>query len=152
MKRGRRAVDRGGWLKAGGELPEKWPGLNKKELIHWSRFCSSLASLGVGGQVDGPTVAMASKLAARVDLLQEQLHRAEAAGQVMIPSPGGGIVMNPLYGELSRQEKALERLLQQMLLVPRSRSSTRLPAEIQAEAGSQEEDSLEWLLNPHGER
>jgi len=148
MKRGRRAVDRSSWLKAGGPLPDKWPGLTKKELSHWSRFTTSLASLGIGGQVDAPTVAMASKVAARVDLLQEQLHRAEAAGQVMIPSPGGGVVMNPLYGELSRQEKTLEKLLQQMLLVPRSRSSTRLPAEIQAEAGSQEDD-LAWLLDSH---
>jgi hypothetical protein len=132
-------------------LPDKWPGLTKKELSHWTRFITSLASLGIGGQVDGPTVAMASKVAARVDLLQEQLHRAEAAGQVMIPSPGGGVVMNPLFGELSRQEKTLEKLLQQMLLVPRSRSSTRLPAEIQAEAASQEEDSLAWLLDSHRE-
>jgi hypothetical protein len=145
MKRGRRAVDRTGWLRAGGELPEKGPGLSKAEQKHYSHFRSSLASLGIGGKVDSATVLLASRVAARLERLQEGLHQAEASGQLTIPSPGGGIVMNPLFGEVNRQEKTLERLLQAMLLVPRSRSSTRLPAEIQAEAGSQEEGGFDIL-------
>lgn len=140
--RGRKPTSRDGWLKPGGELPPKWPGLSKEEAAHYRSLREAVQAVGVGGKADGASVALAAQLAARIDLLRSLL----AGSPLTVPCPGGGVSLNPLMGELGRTEAALHRQLASLLLVPRSRSATRLPAELQAQAsGGHDEANAELI-------
>jgi len=141
MAAGRKPTQREGWLRPGGELPAKWPGLSKEELACYREIRQAVQAVGVGGKADGYAVALAAQVAARVNYLRRALDGAP----LTVPTPGGGTGLNPIMSELSKAEAALQKHLAALLLVPRSRSATRLPAEAQAQAVGQAEVSEEFL-------
>lgn len=131
MARGRKTADRSGWMRPGGSLPPKPSGLNKAELAHYRWILAAIKPLGIGGKSDLMSVTLAARIAARADRLRAEL---EALPQSTVVNSAGGIVMHPLFAELGRTESRLRDCLCGLYLSPRTRGSTRLPGETQAEA------------------
>ena len=136
MARGRKSQDRGGWMRPGGALPSKAPGLKADEQRIYKWLIGAMAALGVGGKSDLMAVTLAARSAARCERLQVEL---DALTSSTVKNAAGGVVMHPLYAELGRCESRLRDCLCGLYLSPRTRGTTRLPAESQAEANQGEE-------------
>lgn len=131
MGRGRKAVDRSGWLRPGGALPAKPTGLSREEQAHYTWIREALDWVGMGGKADLMSVLLAARVAARADLL-----RAAVAEN---PPRVGDEKLHPAWAELSRTESRMRDILAGLYLQPRTRGSSRLPAESQAGATEQHE-------------
>ena len=136
MGRGRKTQDRSGWMRPGGPLPAKAPGLKADEQRHYKWLIGAMAALGVGGRSDLLSVKLAARLTARCERLQSELYELESS---TVRNAAGGVVMHPLYAELGRCESRLRDCLCGLYLSPRTRGTTRLPAESQAEADQGDE-------------
>jgi hypothetical protein len=68
---------------------------------------------------------------ARCDQLRAVMN---ALADPTVKNAAGGVVMHPVYAELSRTESRLRECLCGLFLTPRTRGATRLPAESQAGA------------------
>ena len=136
MARGRKTQNRSGWMRPGGPLPAKAPGLKADEQRHYKWLIGAMAVLGVGGRSDLMGVKLAARLAARCERLQLEL---DALTSSTVKNAAGGVVMHPLYAELGRCESRLRDCLCGLYLSPRTRGTTRLPAESQAEANQGDE-------------
>jgi hypothetical protein len=126
MARGRKKVDRTSWLKPGGSLPAKPTGLTKEEQAHYAWIREALEWVSMGGRADLMLVMLAARVAARADVL-----RAIVAAN---PPTAADDRLHPAWQELSRTESRLRDILAALYLAPRTRGSTRLPAESQAGA------------------
>lgn len=126
MARGRKKVDKSSWLKPGGSLPAKPPGLTPEEQAHYAWIRGAIEWTGTGGQADLMLVVLAARVAARADVL-----RAAVAAN---PPRKGDDRLHPAWQELSRTESRLRDILAALYLSPRTRGSARLGADKQAEA------------------
>lgn len=136
-KRGRKPVDRTSWLRAGGPLPDKPLGLSKLELVQYKWLVDAMAHVGTGGASDLAAVTMAAKMLARAQILRDLIDQ--------LPSPmidrENGPALHPAYAELGRSESRIQSMLISLNLMPRTRSSTRLPAEQQVTSASVPDDN-----------
>lgn len=129
-------------MRPGGKLPKKAGDLNAAEQRYYQWIIQAMEPLGVGGKSDLLSVVMTARLAARCDQLRAVLDGLESP---TVKNAAGGVVMHPVYAELSRTESRLRDCLCGLFLTPRTRGATRLPAESQAEAMSGD-DAPESLL------
>jgi len=122
-KRGRRAVDRTDWMRPGGPLPRLAPDLTPAEQRYYEWLVDAMETVGVGGAVDLLAVQLAARLAARADECRE----------AMRATPPGDPARTRIEAELGRTEARLREMMISLYLVPRTRGSTRLPKEAQAD-------------------
>jgi hypothetical protein len=122
-----------GWLKAGGPLPQKVQGLSPSELEHYRTLSAGLKATGVGGKCDLPFVLLVSRQMARLDKL---LVEFDNLTDLMTASASGTKKIHPIVDAVGNLESQLISNLAQLLLTPRSRASSRLPA---SEQGGGEE-------------
>jgi hypothetical protein len=132
MKRGVKKVNRSTWLKAGGAFPEKPTGinaLNAAELRYYKWIVPAMQEVGFGGQSDLMVVILACRIAVRADLLRKSL---EGLTDLLIPGQRGAQI-HPVVQELSRTESRLKDVLAALYLSPRTRGSSKLPVNLEAE-------------------
>ena len=143
--RGAKAADRSGWIKPGGSLPKKAPAdLKPAEAEHFRWIVSALEKVGVGGNSDLMAVVLAARIAARCDMLRALV---DALPEPTVKTGTGALAMHPAFAELSRSESRLRDCLSGLYLYPRTRGTSRLPAETIASAASgAEKDELPALL------
>lgn len=131
VARGRKSADRSGWMRPGGALPSKVGELNAEEKRYYAWLIKAMEPLGIGGKSDLLSVVLTARLAARCDKLRNEINELPSS---TVKNGNGNIVINPLYAELGRTESRLRDCLCGLYLTPRTRGSTRLPAEDQAGA------------------
>jgi|Laugrefa1bdmlbdn_1035148.scaffolds.fasta_scaffold49050_2 hypothetical protein len=140
MKRGVKKVSRSTWLKAGGAFPEKPTGvnaMNAAELRYYNWIVPAMQQVGFGGNSDLMMVVLACRIAVRADLLRKSL---DGLTDLLIPGQRG-VQMHPVVQELSRTESRLKDALAALYLSPRTRGSSQLPVNLEAEvSGSQPEE------------
>lgn len=142
MARGRKTNDRSGWMRPGGKLPARAPGLTAAEAAHYRWIVGAMKPLGIGGKSDLMSVVLAARLAARCDWLRGILAGLESP---TVTNAAGGTVMHPVFSELGRTESRLRDCLCGLYLSPRTRGTTRLPAESQASADAGDHDQSALL-------
>jgi len=118
-KRGRKAVDQTGWLRAGGELPAKPGGLNAQEARYYRWLVEAMTIVGVGGRVDQLLLMLTAR----------QLARADELRAAMVDLHPGDAIRKSISGDLDRVEGRIQTALVYLHLTPRTRAGTRLPAE-----------------------
>lgn len=143
-KRGRKSVDRTGWIRAGGPLPAKPPGLNPTELKHYRWLVAAMDKLGLGGAVDLQIVRLTAIQLARLEMLHAM---AAELGDPMIPTPKGP-AFHPVFAELASWEIKLKDNLCALYLTPRTRGQTRLPAETVSEISAAGAAAQQVAQNP----
>jgi hypothetical protein len=143
-KRGRKTVDRTGWIRGGGPLPAKPAGLSPEELRHYRWLVEAMDKLGLGGAVDLQIVTLTARQLARLAML----HRMAASLEdPMIPTPKGP-AFHPVFAELASWEIKLKDNLCALYLTPRTRGQTRLPAETVAEISAAGATAQQAAENP----
>jgi hypothetical protein len=96
-----------------------------------------MQEVGFGGQSDLMVVILACRIAVRADLLRKSL---EGLTDLLIPGQRGAQI-HPVVQELSRTESRLKDVLAALYLSPRTRGSSKLPVNLEAEiSGSQPEE------------
>ena len=129
--RGRRAVDRSGWMRPGGSLPTTAPELTDHEQEQYAWIRGAMASLTMGGKSDIEIVALTAKLMARMKSLTARL---DALPDPCVTNGQGNLAMHPMYAEVGRIEVRVAGLLSLLYLTPKARAGARIPAETQGEA------------------
>ena len=122
-------MNRKSWLRAGGQLPLKPPGLTGQTLKIYQRIREHLEHLGIGGAVDTEIVIQTSHQLDRINQLN-----AIRAGltEPLIATPAGP-KFHPVFKELTELESKVATSLQLLYMTPRTRGHTKLPAETVAE-------------------
>lgn len=143
MARGRKATDTGGWLRPGGKLPSKVPGLSALESEFYAWFREAIDQIGMGGRVDLRMVILASEWAALCEELKRDIAKLTSKTQ---KNAAGGTVMNPLFAELSRARNSLRDCLAALYLTPRARGSARPTSQEKSLAKSEHTDEDPALL------
>lgn len=143
-KRGRKSVDRTGWIRAGGPLPAKPQGLNQTELRHYRWLIQAMDQLGLGGGVDLQIVTLTARQLARLEMLHAM---AASLTDPMIPTPKGP-AFHPVFAELASWEIKVKDNLCALYLTPRTRGQTRLPAETVAEISAAGAAAQQAAENP----
>lgn len=143
-RKGRKTVNRQSWLKAGGPLPLKPPGLQGQTLKIYQRIRTHLEHLGIGGAVDLDIVIQTSHQLDRIS----QLNAIRASlSEPMIPTPSG-LKFHPVFRELTELETKVATSLQLLYLCPRTRGHTKLPAETVAEISAAGAAAQQAAENP----
>lgn len=103
-----------------------------------------MAKVGVGGESDLMSVILAARIAARCDMFRALVN---ALPEPTVRTGTGALAMHPAFAELSRSESRLRDCLAGLYLSPRTRGTTRLPAETLAGADAGEDrDAMPALL------
>lgn len=90
-----------------------------------------MEKVGVGGHSDLMGVMLAARIAARCDMLRAVV---DSLPDPTVKTGTGALAMHPAFAELSRSESRLRDCLAGLYLSPRTRGTTRLPAETLADA------------------
>jgi len=118
--RGRRPLN-SKLLQMPSRIPKCPSWMPKPDRIHWRKLCAQLDQLGVLQTIDEHMLAcMASAIGFYVEA-KRQFDSLDASKRMVMKTPGGAPIVNPLIGIMNRQAELIFRIGAEFGLTPAAR-------------------------------